>query len=204
MAERVRGVLWDFGHTLVDWDPARLSRKLLADEHAVESFLGGVCTMRWHLEHDRGMPMAENRAALTERFPEHAALIEAWDTRWDEMFDGWVEGMQAIVETLEAQSIPQFGLTNLPAEKWPHVRANYPALSRFADVIVSGEEGLVKPDAEIYHRTIARLPFAPSEVLFIDDRADNIAAARNVGFAGHVFTDAETTRAALREHGLPV
>ena len=55
-----RAVLWDLGHTLVDWDPRRVYRSLLSDDAAVEQFLGGVCTMAWHTEHDRGVPMAEN------------------------------------------------------------------------------------------------------------------------------------------------
>lgn len=204
MAGRVRAVLWDLGHTLVDWDPARLYRKLLHDERAVESFLGGVCTMAWHGAHDRGVSMADNRARLIARFPEHAALIEAWDTRWDEMFDGWIAGMEPIVARLEAQGVRQYGLTNLPAEKWPHIKETYPAIARFADVIVSGAEGVMKPDLEIYRRTRRRLAEPAGEVLFIDDREVNVRAGCAAGFLGHVFTGAAAARAVLRAHGLPV
>ncbi|MEO1039135.1 MAG: HAD family phosphatase [Pseudomonadota bacterium] len=204
MAERVRAVLWDLGHTLVDWDPARVYRQLLSDAAAVEDFLGGVCTMEWHTEHDRGAPMAENRKALIARFPEHRALIEAWELRWEEMFDGWVTGMEALVSELEAAGVPQYGLTNLPAEKWPHIQKTYPAIARFADVVVSGEEKRVKPDPEIFSRTIERIDEPAQSVLFIDDRAENIRAGEQAGFIGHVFTSAGAARRAMRAHGLPV
>ena len=116
-----RAVLWDLGHTLVDWDPRRVYRSLLSDDAAVEQFLGGVCTMAWHTEHDRGVPMAENRKPLIDAHPDKADLITAWDTRWPDMFDGWITGMEAVVDRLSALGVAQYALTNLPAEKWSHI-----------------------------------------------------------------------------------
>jgi 2-haloacid dehalogenase len=200
---RTRAILWDFGHTLVDWDPARVYRTLLDTDDAVEAFLGGVCSMAWHGAHDRGVSMAENRKALIEAHPDKADLITAWDTQWDAMFDGWVTGMDKIVATLEAAQVPQFGLTNLPAEKWPNLKAMYPPLARFEAVVVSGEEGVMKPDRRIYEITDQRLPFQPGEVLFFDDRAENVDAARAYGFDAEVFVDAGTVRNALAARGLP-
>lgn len=201
---RTRAVLWDFGHTLVDWEPRRVYRTLLDTDDAVEAFLGGVCTLAWHGQHDRGVSMAENRRALIEKHPDKAELITAWDTRWADMFDGWIDGMDAIVAALEAIGVPQYGLTNLPAEKWPHIQETYPEIARFKDVIVSGVEGVVKPDPRIYEITAQRLPFAPADVLFLDDRPDNIEAAINAGFKGHVFDGAPGAIAALRAHGLSI
>lgn len=200
---RTRAILWDFGHTLVDWNPARVYRALLDTDDAVEAFLGGVCSMAWHGAHDRGVPMAENRKALIEAHPDKADLITAWDTQWDAMFDGWVTGMDKIVAQLDAANVPQFGLTNLPAEKWPNLKAMYPPLARFEAVVVSGEEGVMKPDRRIYEITDQRLPFQPGEVLFFDDRAENVDAARAYGFDAEVFVDAGTVRNALAARGLP-
>ena len=194
---RTRALLWDFGHTLVDWEPRRVYRTLLDTDDAVEDFLGGVCTMAWHGGHDRGVPMAENRRALIQAHPDKAELIIAWETRWADMFDGWIDGMDVIVAALEAQGVPQYGLTNLPAEKWPHIQTTYPAIARFEDVIVSGQEGVIKPDRRIYEITAARLPFEPGEVLFFDDRRDNVDAARTLGFDAEVFESAAQVRGAL-------
>lgn len=201
---RVRAVLWDLGHTLVDWDPARVYRELLEDDDAVEAFLGGVCTMAWHQRHDAGVPMAENRKALIAEHPGKADLIRAWETRWPDMFDGWVDGMEAIVEALESAGVPQYALTNLPAEKWPHILSTYPAIARFDAHVVSGEEKVVKPDPKIYQITKARIAHAPEDVIFIDDRAENIEAARAAGFQGVVFENAAQVRRALSDRGLPV
>src|SRR3546814_4881541 len=52
---------------------------------------------------------------------------------------------------------------------------------RFRDVVVSGDEKLVKPDPAIYALAIRRFGIAPGESVFIDDSAPNVAAAAAVG-----------------------
>lgn len=198
---RTRAVLWDLGHTLVDWDPRRVYRQLLRDDNAVEAFLGGVCTSAWHARHDAGVSMADNRKALIAAHPDQADLITAWDTRWPDMFDGWITGMESIVDALETQSVAQYALTNLPAEKWPHILATYPAIARFHAHVVSGEEGLIKPDPRIYALTASRIAHAPEETVFFDDRQDNVDAAIKAGFDAVRFENAQSVRAALTARG---
>ena len=60
----------------------------------------------------------------------------------------------------------------------------------FERVFISGELGLVKPEPEIYEHAIAELGIAPADLLFIDNKSENVAGARAVGGDGHVFTDA--------------
>jgi 2-haloacid dehalogenase len=69
-------------------------------------------------------------------------------------------------------------------------------------VVVSGAEKMVKPDPRLYQLTIQRISHAPEDVLFIDDRDDNIRAGIEAGFKGHVFKGAEGAVRALREHGV--
>lgn len=197
-----RAVLWDLGHTLVDWDPRRVYRSLLSDDAAVEQFLGGVCTMAWHTEHDRGVPMSENRKPLIDAHPDKAGLITAWETHWPDMFDGWITGMEAVVDRLNTLGVAQYALTNLPAEKWSHIEETYPKIAAFDAVVVSGAEKMVKPDPRLYQRTIERIGHAPEDVLFIDDREDNIRAGIEAGFKGHVFRGAEGAAKAIRDHGI--
>ena len=201
---RVRAVLWDLGNTLLDWEPARLYRQLMDSDDAVEEFLSGICTMAWHTEHDRGATMAENRKALISAHPDKADLITAWDTGWDEMFHGWIDGMEALVGDLERAGIAQYALSNMPAEKWDGIKTMFPAVGRFIDPVISGAEGCVKPDPRIYEITVARIGHAPGETVFVDDRADNIIAAEAFGFHGIQFQSADDTRAHMRALGLPV
>jgi putative hydrolase of the HAD superfamily len=68
----------------------------------------------------------------------------------------------------------------------------------FERVFVSGELGLVKPHAAIYEHVIDELDITPSELLFVDNRSENVEGARSVGGDGHVFTDAAALEAWLR------
>jgi 2-haloacid dehalogenase len=67
---------------------------------------------------------------------------------------------------------------------------------------VSGTEKLVKPDAAIYQLALARFDLEPGAGLFVDDRIENVAAARDNGFIAHHFIDAPTLWTALADYGV--
>ncbi|WP_417478060.1 HAD family hydrolase [Maricaulis sp.] len=197
-----KAVLWDLGKVLLDWSPAYLYRKIFRNEDAVQDFLGRVCTMEWHQAHDRGVPMAENRRALIAQYPEHEAAITAWETRFPEMLKGSVPGTAEAIEALAERGVPQYALTNLPAEWVEPVNRLYPAMRHMRDTIVSAHEGVIKPDRRIYEITAARLPHDPADVIFFDDREANVIAAREFGFDSELFTGETKLREDLAARGL--
>lgn len=113
--------------------------------------------------------------------------------------------MPEIVAALDARAVPLFAITNFSAEFWPPFRAREAAIfDRFRDIVVSGTERLIKPDPAIYALALDRFGLAPGEALFVDDRADNVAAGEAAGLVGHHFSDAATLRADLIRYGLLV
>ena len=77
-----KALLWDVGNVIVRWDARTLYSKIFPDPAERDRFLAEVCTMDWHLAHDRGVLFADNRADLIARFPQHEAAIRAWGDRW--------------------------------------------------------------------------------------------------------------------------
>jgi FMN phosphatase YigB (HAD superfamily) len=197
-----RAVLWDLGNVLLDWSPRRFYEKLFRTPQEVEHFLGEVCTMDWHAAHDRGVPMAENRRPLIEKYPHYEDAIRAWETGFEGMLDGAVPGTGEVMDALATAGVPQYALTNLPAEWVEPVHALYPQMAHMRDVIVSAHEGVIKPDRRIYEIAAGRLPHAPDEVVFFDDREANVIAARDFGFDAEVFQGEAPLRSALRRRGL--
>ncbi len=63
----------------------------------------------------------------------------------------------------------------------------YPIVDNFDLVVCSAEEHLMKPNDEIYFRTLERLGRTPIEAVFIDDSEANVQAARKVGMAAIHF-----------------
>ena len=199
---RPAAVLFDVGNVIVRWDPRRLYRKLFSDEAQLDAFLAQVCTMAWHTEHDRGVSFADGAAALIARHPQHEAAIRAWRGRWDEMFDGAIAETEDVLRALHARGTPIHGLTNMSPEVWPGVQAMSDVFALFDQVVVSGDEGMVKPDPAIFHLACTRTGLAPRDLLFVDDNADNIAAARALGFPTVWFQDPAALRPAMERHGL--
>ena len=99
--------------------------------------------------------------------------------------------------------MPLYSITNFGVDAWAMFRPTFPVLDHFRDIVVSGHERLIKPDRAIFDLAAARFGHAPEAMLFIDDNADNIAAARALGWQVHHFLDdAAALEADLRARGL--
>lgn len=185
----VRALLVDVGGVLLDWDPRHLYRRLIADEAELERFLAQVCTLDWNLTLDAGRPFDEACAELAARHPDHADLVHAW-VRQAEMIRGEVPGMAALVDRLARCGVPRYLLTNMPRWVFDERQAAYPVLRRFDGAVVSGDEGILKPDPAIFRLALTRFGLDPATTLFVDDSAVNVEAAADLGFRVHHFVDA--------------
>ncbi len=200
--QNVRAVVFDVGKVLVEWDPRYLYEKLIPDAAARAHFLTHVATREWHFQHDAGRPFAETSAELIAEYPEHRDLIEAWGSRWLETMPHLIEGMADIVAELAARDVLIYAITNFSGEFFPAFKAREAALfAPFRDIVVSGDEKLIKPDPAIYRLALKRFGLAVGEGLFVDDVAANVEAGEAEGFVGHVFVDAPTLRSVLAVFG---
>lgn len=196
-----QSVIFDVGRVLFDWDLRYLFAKLIADTAELEWFVTHVVTPEWHFQHDAGRPLAEMVAELKVAFPDHAPLIDAYATRFNETIPDPMPGSLELVERLDNAGVPLFAITNFGHEFWEGFRPTQPIFDRFRDIVVSGTEKLIKPDPAIYHLAIERFGIDPAGALFIDDVAENIAGAESVGIAGHLFKDAAALEAELAARG---
>jgi 2-haloacid dehalogenase len=200
---RPAAVVFDVGNVLYDWNPRFLYERLIEDDRALDAFLRDVATKEWHFQHDEGRPFAETSAELSAEHPEHAEMIALWGPRFSETIPGMIPGMADLVAEIDSAGVPLYAITNFSGEFWKPFRDREAAIfDRFRDVVVSGDERLVKPDPAIYHLALDRFGLQPGEAVFIDDREDNVAAANGVGMNGLVFTDAEALRADLVRLGV--
>lgn len=190
-------MIFDVGGVLVEWDPRHLYRRLFESEEEMEWFLAEVCTWEWHHRHDAGVPFAESIPALSAAFPEHAELIAMWETHYQEMVPGEVPGTADVVRDLHAAGDRLLVLSNMPSEVWTPLIERFDWFALFEGWVVSGDERVVKPDPAIYRVLIDRFGVDPATSVFVDDRAENVEAANDLGFDGVLFTDAESLRTSL-------
>ena len=195
-------IIFDIGMVLIKWDPRNLYRKMFADEAKMEWFLAHVCTGAWNLEQDRGRSFSDAVKHITPHHPEYATEIDAYDTRWHEMIPGVIEGSVDILEALHKNGAPLYAITNWNQHKFNETKLNYPFLGLFRDIVVSGDEKLIKPDPAIFELCLKRNKLKANDCLFIDDSEKNVKGAQAVGMQAHHFTSAEKLRADLKERGL--
>jgi epoxide hydrolase-like predicted phosphatase len=72
----------------------------------------------------------------------------------------------------------------------------------FDSIVISGEEGIIKPGREIFELALERAGVLPEEAVFIDDNEGNIEGAKSAGIAGILFKDPKGARVALSELGV--
>jgi 2-haloacid dehalogenase len=171
-------------------------------EDEIDVFLDEVGFHAWNHEQDAGAswgPAVEAHAAL---FPHRRELLAAYPARFAESLDGPVEGTVAILAELHAAGTRLVALTNWSAELFPYAEAAFDFLALFEGIVVSGREGVAKPDPAVFDLLLSRYDLDPARTVFVDDSPANVAAAAAAGLRALVFTGADRLRADLSRLGL--
>ncbi|MBP7973278.1 MAG: HAD family phosphatase [Candidatus Nanopelagicales bacterium] len=190
-------VIYDLGGVLLDWQPAVLFEPLLPTGTDVERFLAQTQLYHWNNEHDRGVDWEVAVAAVARNYPQHAGAFAQYPRLFGDSLVGTVPGSMELLEEVLATDVQVLGLTNFARDNFEIARADYPWLDLFDGVVVSGHERVVKPDPRIYRVLIQRYAVVPERAVFIDDRAENVQAARDLGFQGIDFVDSAELRRSL-------
>jgi 2-haloacid dehalogenase len=195
--------IFDLGGVLIHWDPRHLYRKIFrGDEQAMEDFLANVCTTEWNEQQDAGRTFADAIEALMPRHADKRELIEAWWARFGEMIPGAIDGTVDVLAELKRDRVPVYAISNWSAETFPPQRARFPFLGWFDDIVISGEVGVIKPNARIFRILLDRHGLAPEQAVFIDDVEKNARAASAIGIQGIHFRSPQQLRGDLVACGL--
>jgi len=143
-----------------------------------------------HAMNDR-VDQGENFRSVIEEtaaaHPDFAGDIMRWHDDWLQMAAPAIPHSVHLLRTLRAKGVPVFSLTNFGIEAFAIALSEYPFLGEFDRSYISGHMGVTKPDPEIYRQVEADCGHPPETLLFTDDRADNIAAAKARGWQTHLF-----------------
>ncbi len=198
----IEAVVFDIGGVLLDWNPRHLYRKVFDDEDAMELFLREICTPEWHDRHDRGESTTDSCARLAEAHPRLADEIWAWATRSEEMVAGSLEDTVTILTDLTDAGVPCYALSNMEAETFPVRFERYAFFALFDGILISGLEGVAKPDRAIFEILLDRFGLEAETTVFIDDKVGNLLPASALGMSTVHFQSSEALRCSLRSMGL--
>jgi 2-haloacid dehalogenase len=195
-------VVFDLGGVLIEWDPRHLYRKVFTDESKMEWFLSEVCPPAWNLEQDRGRSFDDAVIEATTRYPVHAAEIAMFRDRWMEMVPGAIQGTVAVLEELHISNSPLYAITNWNGDTFRATRQRFGFLSLFKDIVVSGDEKVIKPDKEIFAILARRNGLKLEDSVFIDDSLKNVVGAKAAGMDAILFQSPDQLRAELAERSV--
>lgn len=196
----VTTVVFDLGNVLVGWDPVRALDHLTAEQ--VQEFLDDVDFPALNRAQDAGRSWAEARAEVKSAHPQHVDTLDRYLDGFARSLTGPVPGSAEVVEDLLAAGVRVLGLTNWSAETFHHAVPAAPVIGRLEGVLVSGEEGVAKPDPAIFHLLAERYALDPARTVFTDDSPRNIEVAAALGYRTVLFTGAEDLRARLVAAGV--
>ncbi|MEP5762203.1 MAG: HAD family phosphatase [Litoreibacter sp.] len=197
----IKAVIFDIGNVLIGWDPESFYDSVIGADRRKRLFaevdLSGTNEMV-----DRGHPMKELMYAKAEEHPEWRDEIRMWHDRWIEMVSPVIEHSVHLQRSLRIKGIPVLALSNFGVETFEVAEEKFPFLKEFDQRYISGQMRVIKPDPQIYQQVEDQCGFEPETLLFVDDRVENIEAARKRGWHGHIFTDAQGWAEALVSYGL--
>ena len=187
-----RAVIFDVGgvlshhNNLAPLDPW-LDRLNMSAEQIVHTVFGNEVAGRATLGQatvEEVWQFANQQFGLSE-VDSQAFLADFWATMtWDSTLLDFIRTLKPAYKT------------GVISDAWPDARVtNTPITYELFDVIVySAEEGIQKPDPEIYRRTLARLDVMPTESIYIDDTPTKVEAANQFGMHGLLFTGSDAIR----------
>ncbi|HEX7654612.1 MAG TPA: HAD family phosphatase [Verrucomicrobiae bacterium] len=195
-------IIFDLGKVLVDFDYSIAARKIAArsakapaDLHA---FLGSSPAL---VDYESGRL---DRAAFFE------LIRQAIDFRGDlREFGGYfadifaeMPGTITLQQQLRQQGFKTYIFSNTNDLAIEHVRRNFPFFAHFDGYIYSYEVGAMKPETAIYEAMEKMCGRQEADLIYLDDRAENIAAGAARGWRAILHESSETSRQALVKLGL--
>ncbi|MBW4706618.1 HAD-IA family hydrolase [Roseobacter sp. YSTF-M11] len=185
-----KAVIFDIGNVLIEWQPERFYDAVIGEDRRRAMFdevdLHGMNELV-----DRGHPFTETIYAQADATPEWRDEIRMWHDRWIEMATPVIDHSVRLMKALQAKSIPVFSLTNFGVESYAFAATHYPFLNEFDRDFISGHLQVTKPDPDIYSRVEGTSGLGGTDLIFADDRAENIAAASARGWQTHLFEGAQ-------------
>ncbi len=195
-------IIFDLGKVLVDFDYIIAARKIAArSSHApqdLHAFLGSSPLL---VEYESGrLNRKKFYEAVRDAIGFHGDLAE-FGGYFAEIFSEMTE-MIALQAGLRQRGFQTYIFSNTNDLAIEHVRRDFPFFGNFDGYILSYEVGAMKPQPEIYAAMEKMCGRGGADLIYLDDRTENIAAGAARGWRTILHESPGQTRAALAKFGV--
>ena len=201
--KRIDWVIFDLGGVLVEVDQGKIFDRL----GSVIGLAPGVVAERlmaaremWHdftISEVTPSQLSRRVGELLGTQIDESVVIEAFNAE----LGPEISSTATILPALRTRT--QVGcLSNTNSIHWDELLRSYAFMSDFDRRFASQLLGCAKPGREIYEKVIGFLRVKPQDVLFFDDREENVVAARQLGWNARIYTSVDSLESGLREFSL--
>ena len=196
---KVKAVVFDLGKVLVDFDYGIAARTLAAKSNSNADEVRAV------IDQTPLLFRYESTQMTTQEFFDEVRRRIGFQSGFNEFAAAFADIFTEIPAMIElhawirARGLPTFILSNTNEIAVGHIRRNFPFFSNFTDYVFSFEHSVLKPEARIYEITEQRSGSQGSEILFLDDKPENVEAAAKRGWQTICHRDAEESAALIKK-----
>jgi FMN phosphatase YigB (HAD superfamily) len=194
-------IVFDLGNVLVDFDYSIAARRITARStqppENLDAFLSSSPAL---IQFETGLI---TRQAFFEQVRNVAGFlgdIEEFGKMFADIFTQ-ISPMIALHAKLRRRAFKTYIFSNTNDLAIEHIRRNFPFFQNFDGYILSYEVQAMKPDAPIYQALEQMVGKHGDEIIYIDDRAENIAGGAANGWRTILHESPEQTHAALKSFG---
>ena len=192
--------LFDLGGVFFDWNPKHYFQSHFSSKDEMDFFLINVCNDEWNVRQDRGRLIEDAEYELINKFPQYSKEIKMYYANHRKMIKTTFQGSIELLSDLKSRNFLCYVLSNWSAETSVGMKDDFPFLNKFDGLLLSGEVKLIKPEIAIYELAITRFNLTPKECVFVDDKKENIEAAKKLNFITVHLTDPNKIKAELEKY----
>ena len=199
--QRPKAVVFDLGKVLVDFDYSIAARALASRVRL------SLAELEQTINQSPLLHQYEAGLMTTEEFFKQFQAMAGYDGGFEEFADLFgnifteIEPMVAVHGALCDAGVPTYLLSNTNELAIRNVRRNFPFFGRFNHRVLSYEQRLMKPDPAIYAVVEEVAGLRGADLIFLDDRPENVASAVARGWQGVVHQSPLLSRVALEGAG---
>ena len=190
-----KGIIFDLGDVLFTWSPDTTTS---LPAKTIQSIVSSAIWFEYEIGRIK-------QDACYQRVAQHLSIAasevaEAFSQARNSLQPNHT--MLSFVHELKEASqgaVKVYAMSNISKEDYTVLSTKMPDWSVFDRVFTSAHAGMPKPDLSFYHYVLEETKLAPEEAVFIDDRMENVLAARSLGIKSIVFDHNSTVTRTLSD-----
>lgn len=197
-----RVVVFDLGKVFLDFD-YRIAAQKIATRSTVspDKAIELIARSPEIRQFETGLISKEQFFAAVRKVTGFTGTLDEFGSFFADVFTP-IEPMIRLNATLRRQGMPTYIFSNTNELAVAHIRRAFPFFSDFDGYVFSYEHGVMKPDGKLYAIVERQTGRHDTEILYLDDLPENVAAGAARGWQVLLQESPEKTWAAFRQRGL--